>query len=289
MEMGRTVARTRDDQARLLAMAYEDQIRIAKKLHPRRRYRTHELHAFCPREHIGEGWFIVALDPQGDRRARLDADDIFTRNMHMASAFNSRLKLPPPFPSFPRGPKSNFGLYIRHGDSRLSFFNFHSAYAARHALDTMIAGREYRWLNDDEIHVDELRIRGEAPGQLDAIIEHRMRDDELEWEMPEPYNSWFRTLAGEARERMSSPIPTVAPTPTKRRERTPDAPPIARAPRTAGAISIADIADELGTEPRIARGVLRKLKIDKPASGRWEWSAGEAERIRERIRDALRT
>lgn len=73
-----------------------------------------------------------------------------------------------------------------------------------------------------------------------------------------------------------------------RPDETPRAPrpaPTPRAPRD-GLVSVAEVADQLGVEPRIARAALRRMKLEKPSAG-WAWPAAEIPSIVERVRAAL--
>lgn len=56
---------------------------------------------------------------------------------------------------------------------------------------------------------------------------------------------------------------------------------------TSGHTSANDIAKELGVEGREVRGVLRSLKLEKPAWG-WSWPKGEAEKIKSQIIKGLK-
>lgn len=56
---------------------------------------------------------------------------------------------------------------------------------------------------------------------------------------------------------------------------------------TSGYVSANNIAAELKVEGREVRGVLRSLKLEKPAHG-WSWPKVEAEKIKEKVRAALK-
>lgn len=56
---------------------------------------------------------------------------------------------------------------------------------------------------------------------------------------------------------------------------------------TSGMVSANDIAKKLKVEGREVRGVLRSLKLEKPAHG-WAWSKDEAAKIEEKVSVALK-
>lgn len=69
-------------------------------------------------------------------------------------------------------------------------------------------------------------------------------------------------------QRAFAPAPSIPPPPKE-----PDFPPSA-------AVTIGDIAREIGIEPRIARKLAKERGIKKPAHGQWSWTATEAAQIK---------
>jgi len=283
--MGPKLARAVINQAELFRLVLEDQDHIARRLHPNPYYEAHELHAFAPRVHVGGGKFRVGDGVDEDLCAGLRSVEVMMiRNATMAEAFNVKLKLPPAFPSAPFGPKSKYGFYVRHGDERLCFYNFHSAYAARHFLDIVMGDEKPRWLNDDEILIESrgIRIKSEGAGDLDAVIEKKLTATEREWLPPEPYHSQWRRVAGI----IKTPLPDeVKAKPAKtKKERAPSQP---RAPRADNLVSIADIAAQLNKEPRDCRKALRDAKVEKPECG-WAWPPDAAAKIKDIVQKHVR-
>lgn len=187
----------------------------------------------------------------------------------MAAALNVELGLPEPYPVALGKHESKFGFYIHKGD-RFAFFNFHSAYAAKYLIDRLLDGREPKWVNTKTIVIDDLRIRGEGDNDLEYIIEYQLKGNERKWLPPEPYLTYYDLLVSGKR---------TPPEPTSQPEPSPRAP---SEPRPDGLTPLADIAQELGIDPREARQILRK-KAEKPAWG-WAWPRDAVDKIKALLR-----
>jgi len=285
--VGRERRRAGNDQEELLRLVCEDACRLAFRLHPpSRTYTCEEIHPFASREHVEKDQFkVVGLSLSHARRLTLPA--VMERNAHMADHHNSRLKLPPAFPQALGRYQSKFGLFIRKGDSGLSFFNYHSSYVGRHALNILIGDSEVKWLNDDEIYVVDsgLRIRSENPGDLDALMEKQLSPIEAQWEMPEPYNSWYRKLSGQVKAALPREVPQIIRDKPKREKSNRSSVPRTSAP--SGLVSINTIASQLSVGGRDCRQALRKMKVEKPAHGNWAWEPSVAEEIKAKLAKAL--
>lgn len=57
---------------------------------------------------------------------------------------------------------------------------------------------------------------------------------------------------------------------------------------TSGMVSANDIAKKLKVEGREVRGVLRSMKLEKPAHGNWSWPKDEAAKIEEKVSVAIK-
>lgn len=205
------------------------------------------------------------------------------RIFYMATALQTALKLPAPFPNaLGKHNVSNYGFYCDNTNTgSFCFHNFHSAYAARHFLDVLIDGHEYRWLSSNKIAVaNGIIIRGEGKENVADILDYEMTAREREWIIPEPYHSYFNQFAGKIvrRVRAEGDAPVARVARVKR-----DRPASTKRVAPDGFVSIGDIADELKIEPRICRAILRSNKIEKPEHG-WQWASDKASTIRELIR-----
>lgn len=212
----------------------------------------------------------------------------------MAQAINNHLNLPPPFPiALSRTLVSNYGFYCWTESGRFCFHNFHSTYAAKKFLDYIIDGRDYKWLNDDMIELDNgTRIKGERPGQLERALEHEYTPSERQWEIPYPDIYYYKAFLGRAAITLDSEKGEVIEEdiPKPKRTRKVDPEKLIKRKREkvkkGEHITISQIAQELKRTPRDCRAALRALKIPKPEHG-WAWPPSEADIIRNRLRKRL--
>lgn len=203
---------------------------------------------------------------------------------------------------------SNYGFYCYRDDGGFCFTHFHSAYAARDFIARLTAEREYKWLADDKIVLDNgTIIKGERDDDLERAIEYQPSKLEKDWTPPEPYLSYIRSFLGETHIVVDRDTDGNL----RRTQYNPETPPerirpesAPRAPRkqisdeektarkkakakSGDYITISQICEKLGHEPSVCRGMLRKLKIEKPAHG-WAWPPSEAEVISNKLRKLLK-
>lgn len=173
-----------------------------------------------------------------------------------------------PFAAALYGAPSRFGFYVTHQPTNnFCFHNFHATYAAKHFLDIIIDGRDFKWINKQTILTEHgFHIRAEYHTDLESAIEYDYKGTERDWEFPEPYQTMFLTFAGKVRPK--TPRDTHAAASTPKREHTP--PP----PRPDGLTSLAEICAGLNIDPREARQALRKSNTPKPEWG-WAWKTKE--------------
>lgn len=214
-------------------------------------------------------------------------DILLSRNWTLHMTLEEKLGLPPAFPTALSKITSKFGFYCKY-DGRFIFQNFHSAYAARVFLDTIISGVPMKWTKENEVLLENgMTIRSEGKDQLADALEHTLAGPEVQWQAPEPYPRIWLSFIGKRPFVIANPHQT--PAKTKRRQQSPDekrTKAVAKV-RSGDHITISQIADELKTEPRVLRALLRKLNIDKPDHG-WAWPPSEATRIKSRLAGLLR-
>jgi len=185
-------------------------------------------------------------------------------------------------PSSPqRLPVADIWYYIVTEDNEeLAFgiINYAAWYACqRFVLDTL-NGLHYRWLTSTMIEATHptsnhrLRIKSSF---LEQIFEYEPTAEESRFRFTYPDNKLihrlnnFHTINPPPFVHTPTPAPTTS-TPTKRpnhdrhKSRTPAT--------TAGATTVAQIADSLGMSSNLARNILRKINTPKPAHGRWEFT-----------------
>lgn len=161
------------------------------------------------------------------------------------------------FPSSPaRPPKYDVTFQSPRG---FSVHCFCTLEATRTLIDKVVDAYSIKWLSSTEFMAGDISVRSH---HLEDIMESTGTVS-----LPYPYPRFISDIRGDR--------PASSPTTSLTYQDPPASTPRAKAqaPRASrtGLTTIADICAELKIEPRIARGILRKAKIDKPAEG-WAWS-----------------
>lgn len=264
--------------------------RYTKAAHQGIVYRSQNLDAFAPRQHIGKGWYQITKED-----SLLDPETLYIRATYMSQNLDHKLDLPPAFPSSPtRLPRFSFYFY----DERHHFLgahNFYSLYAAARFVNTIIDNQPYKWASDQEIEIDNgVTIKADHFTDMEKVIEHKDNATEAKWELPMPYTYFARriiakspldkvvaqaidtannTMSGHplgsdadnaAHRRSGAQIPKTSPKSAPARSH-------ARPARSGDVTTLANIAQTLSLDPRKCRQFLRKSPHVKPATG-WEWS-----------------
>lgn len=213
-------------------------------------------HAYAQRQFIRPGlWRITEPEEILDAHRR----GIFT--LSTIKARIDQMSRSEPFPSSPTRPP----VYsIRFDSPRgLAIHSFCLAHVARTFIEHVIRTDDYNWKSDHHIHVPTLELTVSSH-KLEEVMESTARFD-----LPAPYPQ----LANNIRNTPTHYEPAVKTTRP------------AQSPKTnTNATTLAQICSTLSIEPRNARQLLRKLKIDKPAAG-WQWDDPTA--ILEKLRAAL--
>jgi hypothetical protein len=189
---------------------------------------------------------------------------------------------------------------------------FLATYAARYMVDKLIGNDEWEWEmwpqyegadpRDHMIRTSSgITIRAHKE-QMKEIIEYELSSAEAEWRCDQTLRAVNQFKHGRHEAHNENELPVHSPVSRSREDRndTENAPePAAPAklnrpsepkqPRvdTSGHTSANDIAKRLGVEGREVRGVLRTLKLEKPAHG-WSWPKKEAEAIEAQISKGLK-
>lgn len=202
------------------------------------------------------------------QRGLYQKEILMTRIAHLERAFPSAPKVPPKYVvAVTRQQNYNTEAFV-------------ALYAAHVFVLAVINDRPFKWLNSNEIKIDDTLIKCEQG--LEDIIEHKLTASEREWELPEPYASRAHFLA--TGERHAVVMPAQADVKAQRASNR--AVGLKRQDRE-GMTTIQDICASLKVEPRIARGILRKTSTPKPDAG-WAWSAAEAKKIEALIRKEIK-
>lgn len=196
------------------------------------------------------------------------------------------------FPSSPMvNPKINITISRKRPEG-FWHFAFVGTYAAKHFLDQLLDGAEYKWVSDSTIEMHShgdwnIHTQNSQTG-LNDIFEHEFTKEEAAWVLPTPYPNQIRQIRGEGyfdtgAHLAPEPAAKVS-APAKRSKSEPAAPsrvkPAASKPKIEGLITLPEIAAPLGIDPKQARTILRAASYPKPDHGRWEFDATEAEKVK---------
>lgn len=171
------------------------------------------------------------------------------------------------WPASPTRPP-RFVLYCtNHATDRQYIVNTYSLYAARKLFDALVGEND---VEPSPLDPDRTMTFGDIDiksDQMDSILAHVYVPAAIEWELPAPYPSEIESfLTGR---RMSKAVETTAangiisksaPVERKTVERK------LKVDRT-GKITVQQLAEEIGIDPRDARAALRKAGTPKPDGG----------------------
>jgi len=181
-----------------------------------------------------------------------------------------RSGLKEPWGSSPGRPPQ-FVLYcVNHESDRQYIINARELYAIRKIFDAIVGENEIEPSPtcDKTVTFGDIDIKSD---QLKQILDHQYTKAEEAFELPVPYPEQIDLFLHGPR--MSRELPTADDgTPKPPREKKP---PVEKKPKIdrSGKITVQQLAEEAGIDPRDARAALRKAKIDKPAGG---WLGDEA-------------
>lgn len=177
---------------------------------------------------------------------------------------------------------------------RVLILNFKAKYAARRFIQKLLHGDGYEPCDPvgsrtGILTSSGIRITAYA-NQVDMLLEYEPTEAEAAWEDEQLSKSVLQFKYGSSESRTDLPV-----TPEERSEKREKSnrvreasPPKEKKTKvdTSGHVSANDIAKELKVEGREVRGVLRSLKLEKPAHG-WSWPKDEAAKIRSQVEKAL--
>lgn len=212
------------------------------------------------------------------------------RSRTSADQGEAREVLENPYPSAPAR-LGKYCIYVTHevdDYKRLLVKVYYSAYAAKRFVDECVAGKTFKWKKDDTIVVEDgMTIKS---SELEELIEHEYTALESEWFLSEEEQKQvgrMRAAVYYPQEKAKAlPAPTEKPMAMVSKPKEAKAEKQPRASRD-GLIDVGKIAADLNCDPRIARAILRKAKIEKPSAG-WAWPSQEAEKIKGLIKKGMK-
>lgn len=202
-------------------------------------------------------------------------DVLMARTKIQKTQINEELNLEKPFPSNPVRHAKHIIRISRRGDLK-GMAPFSATYAAAKFVDTAIGDEKYTWRTKDSILLFESGYELSCD-ELEDLVEYKYKGKEKEWELPDPYLGWAHEISTGVKSKFKLPEPEE--TPVQERVRKSQ---VSRSPKPSGLVSLAKICEELGVEPREARGILRK-RIKKTENG-WNFTPDEVENIKKLLK-----
>jgi hypothetical protein len=200
----------------------------------------------------------------------------------MAKEHEPTLGLPAPFPSSPRRPPK---YVVRFENEQVGLFyvtSFCELYAAKYPTALVLGERQWAWKDEKTIQcADGMVIHSD---DLEEIIEHELTPKEEQWVPPPPYyGQWHDLAAGHSvRAQERSQTPKGSGSAEQRKKTDPK-----RTASKEGLVTISEIAEQLGRDPKQCRIALRKSGTPKPGAS-WAWPQDEADSIKAMILEHLR-
>lgn len=207
-------------------------------------------------------------------------------------------------PAFPQAGNISAKHEIRFDKvgGKRSIHLFASDYSASRFLDLVLKGRSHEYEIENKIVTDFCVITGTTLGQ---VMDYKETKAEREWRMPEPYTTYIGMIRGDVpgygteetkadkspkkkkkkKEKKAIPDKPALNKPPKRGKKTVEKKTVEKkkkkkgiAKKASGEVTLAQICEEEGWEPRKVRAVLRKLKVEKPGAS-WTWTDEEADKV----------
>lgn len=206
-----------------------------------------------------------------------------------AAEDNRRPGLKSPFPCY-GGTHPIGGFWIRNLERNTrSYLNFAASYSAKKFLEAFQEAGEHSW---EELDKDDFEVRccGAEPGDCSLIVNGdtviswtgngTMRDlrkyeytaAERDWVLPDPYPNHILRALGKL-QRGTLPV-------SKREARKE----VKARMSKEGFVSIGDICAEMKIDPREARSLLRRKKVEKTELG-WCWPADSIGKIKSLLKE----
>lgn len=148
-----------------------------------------------------------------------------------------------------------YELAFYRDDKLHSYFNFGKPFAALKFFELVVGDKKYKQLNNTKLHVPyyELDV---VSTYLEDILEHEYTPKEKAFELPAPYPNLVKSIRTGRKQKIATPEQRVDPSLVKALKKLP-------ALKGEGT-TIQELCAQLKLEPRVARGILRKHKIEKP-------------------------
>jgi hypothetical protein len=261
-----------------------------------------ELHTFAPRVRLRKKFIVAEFNDEDAideaiRRGLWDRQALLTRASYIMSRITDLIrttKEADPRPSPPtRNPVIN--LTIDTVDGRKYIWNFAAVYAARRAVDFLISDRPTKWIDDNTLVInDKVTITTDIkPDGLSVIMEHEFTATERAWTLGADHMRIGQSMFSPAEPQWFDKVDKVIAqekdagrTPTGRKPKDPETQSLPRKPkveRPTGLVSLPSLLEGTDIDPKEARNALRKLGIEKPEHGRWEFEPKQADDIKSRI------
>ena len=186
--------------------------------------------------------------------------------------------------------------YHREGEehSRCLVLKFTDPASARNMVDQVIGNDEWewsKWMDRDDMVVTskgiKIRTWGNEMREIMGVDPAEVEREEIKYVLQFKYGS----PEGGRKEELPVHSPLRQDSTGGAADKAPKekAPPKEKKPKVdlSGMVTANDIAKELKVEGREVRGVLRSMKLEKPAH-RWAWPKDEAAKIKEKVHAGLK-
>jgi hypothetical protein len=192
-----------------------------------------------------------------NKRANKDEEQTIKRPRGLEEAWSS---------SPTRNPR--YVLYCtNHESGRQYVVNSYGLYAIRKIFDAIVGENEVEPSHldpDRTMTFGDIDIRSE---QMQAILDHQYSKAEEEWELQAPYPEQIDNFlhGGPMSKELEHRDPSGNVVKPERKVREPK--PVKERIDRSAFITVQQLAEEAGIDPRDARAALRKAKVEKPAGG----------------------
>ena len=175
-------------------------------------------------------------------------------------------------------------LYIVKENGNLIVEVWGAIFAGKKSIEEMAKGHTFERSRADTLVFDDgVTVRSE---QLDEILAHEYSGQEGAWVLPRLRTSFYVRRAPYATAR-EVPVNEPPKAEAVARSKSPPTKSEPKPPRAPGLTSVADIAAQMGVEPRDARGALRKVSYVKPEAG-WNFPSNEVDAVKAAITTGLK-
>ncbi len=197
-----------------------------------------------------------------------------------------------PIPSAPKRP-ARINVHINATEDRKYIWGFAAVFAARRAVDYLIADRKVKWVDDNHLviynHLGETHVTTDCGDDgLSVIMEHEFSAKDRAWELPADY---MRVGYNMFQPKITDSYVTPSDTPVKQEKPVrliTEKPARVAKERPGGLIALPDVISDLPIDAKQARTILRAISFPKPDHGQWAWQKSDVAAVHAKIKANLK-